>query len=247
MRFEQLAIVALALGLGGFTKGLMGMGLPLVAVPVLAGFVGVEQAVLTMIIPSVVLNAYPAWTHRSGAGQVPELRRILIGAAPGALVGAAVLRYASPRFLEVSLAVWIFAYLMLRLAHPHFRLSDAFRKRWSPLVGAMAGALQAATGISAPIIAPYVNALRLEPQAYVYAVCVCFGTFAAAHLAVVITVGILDREIALQGLLAIAPALVFIPIGVWARRFVSARAFDLFIRATLALMGLRLLYAAWQS
>jgi uncharacterized membrane protein YfcA len=223
------------------------MGLPLVAVPVLAGFVGVEQAVLVMIIPSVVLNAYPAWTHRDGSGRVPELPRILIGALPGAVIGAFVLIYASPRFLEASLAIWIFAYLALRFAHPDFRLSESFRRRWSPLVGALAGALQAATGISAPIIAPYVNALRLEPQAYVFAVCVCFGTFATAHLAFVITAGLLDRDIVMQSLLAIGPALVFIPIGVWARRFISTRVFDLFIRATLAVMGLRLLYTASQG
>lgn len=225
----------------------MGMGLPLVAVPVLAGFIGVEQAVLTMIIPSVVLNAYPAWTHRSGAGQVPELPRMLIGALPGALLGAAILSYASPRLLEVSLAAWIFAYLVFRLLHPDLCLSDGFRRRWSIPVGAAAGALQAATGISAPIIAPYVNALRLEPQAYVFAVCVCFGTFAAAHLAVVTGAGILDRETVVYSLMAIVPAVIFIPIGVRARRFVSARAFDLFIRATLALMGLNLLYAAWRA
>jgi uncharacterized membrane protein YfcA len=223
----------------------MGMGLPLVSVPVLAGFIGVEQAVLTMIIPSVVLNAYPALTHRAGSGEVPELGRILIGALPGAIVGAAVLRFASPQFLETALAVWIFAYLLMRLVHPNFRLSDQFRRRWSPLVGASAGALQASTGISAPIIAPYVNALKLRPEAYVFAVCTCFGTFAAAHLGVVTVVGMLDRETALLGVLAILPAIVFIPIGVRARRFVSARGFDLFIRATLAIMGARLIYGAW--
>ena len=66
----------MALGLGGLTKGLTGLGLPLISVPVLATFVGVEQAVLTMIIPSTGLNFYPAWTHRQGAGELPEQRRI---------------------------------------------------------------------------------------------------------------------------------------------------------------------------
>lgn len=221
------------------------MGLPLVSVPVLAGFVGVEQAVLIMIIPSVVLNAYPAFTHRSGAGEVPELRRILIGALPGAIVGAAVLRFASATFLSTALAVWIFAYLVMRLMRPDFRLTDRFRQRWSPLVGASAGALQASTGISAPIIAPYVNALKLRPEAYVFAVCTCFGTFATAHLGVVTVVGMLDRDTALLGLAAIVPAIVFIPVGVRARRFISANAFDLFIRIMLAIMGARLIYSAW--
>ena len=223
----------------------MGMGLPLVSVPVLAGFVGVEQAVLIMIVPSVVLNIYPAWTHREGAGELPEIKRILIGAVPGALTGAAVLEFASDRFLSTALAMWIFAYLGFRLAHPSFRLSTHFRHRWSPVVGGLAGALQAASGISAPIIAPYVNAVRLRPEAYVFAVCTCFASFAAAHLGVVLVAGLLDVDTMLQGMLAIVPALVFIPVGQWARRFVGADAFDLFIRVMLAIMGGRLIYAEW--
>lgn len=223
----------------------MGMGLPLVSVPVLAGFVGVERAVLIMIIPSVVLNAYPAWTHRDGAGELPEIRRILIGALPGALTGAAILAWASDRILATTLAVWIFAYLLFRLAHPSFTLSKRFRQRWSPLVGAVAGALQASSGISAPIIAPYVNAIRLRPEGYIFAVCICFGSFAAAHLAVVLSAGILDLQTALEGLLAIVPAIIFIPVGQRARRFVSPAAFDTFIRIMLAIMGLRLIYGAW--
>jgi uncharacterized membrane protein YfcA len=225
----------------------MGMGLPLVSVPVLAGFVGVEQAVLIMIIPSVVLNVYPAWTHRDGAGELPEIKRILIGALPGAISGAAVLQFASDRFLSTALALWIFAYLGFRLVHPNFRLSTKFRQRWSPLVGAVAGALQASSGISAPIIAPYVNAVRLRPQGYVFAVCTCFASFATAHLAVVIFAGILDRETMIQGLLAIVPAIFFIPVGQSARRFVSPAIFDLFIRIMLAVMGCRLIYTEWVS
>ena len=221
------------------------MGLPLVSVPVLAGFVGVEHAVKIMIIPSVVLNAYPAFTHRAYAGEVPELKRILLGALPGALVGAAILQFASAEILETSLAVWIFLYLGFRLLHPNFRLTDTFRRNWSPAVGATAGALQASTGISAPIIAPYVDALKLKPESYVFSVCVCFGSFAVAHLVVVLIAGVLDLEVALQGLAAIVPAILFIPIGVRARRLISRGAFDLVIRIMLLVMGIRLIYAAW--
>jgi uncharacterized membrane protein YfcA len=223
----------------------MGMGLPLVSVPVLAGFVGVEHAVLMMIIPSTVLNAYPAYTHRHGAGELPELKRILFGALPGAAVGAAVLTFASARFLSTTLAIWIFAYLVFRLAHPAFSLSLEFRHRFAPVVGALAGALQAATGISAPIIAPYVNALKLRPEAYVFAVCTCFGVFAGAHLVLVTATGQLDRALVTQSLLAIVPAIAFIPIGVRARRFISPASFDRIIRVMLALMGGRLVYTAW--
>jgi uncharacterized membrane protein YfcA len=50
-----------------------------------------------------------------------------------------------------------------------------------------------------------------------------------------------------MGLAAIVPAIIFIPVGVRARRLISPGTFDLFIRTLLAVMGVRLIYAAWLS
>jgi uncharacterized membrane protein YfcA len=243
--FGDLLWILIALAFGGFTKGLTGLGLPLITVPVLAGIFGVEQAVLLMVLPSVLLNYYPAWMHRDARAELPELGRILIGAIPGVVVGASVLRFASDRFLATALAIWIVAYVSLRLLHPHFAIARAGRRRWSAVIGATAGALQAATGISAPIIAPYMDAIGLRPRAYVFAVCICFGAFATGHLTVVVASGIYTVTLLKQSLLAIVPAVVFIPVGVRARRYISERWFDRIIRLTLLMMAARLLYGAW--
>jgi len=245
LSFEEVLYIALALALGGFTKGLTGLGLPLVTVPVLAGIVGVEHAVLVMIVPSLVLNVYPAWIHRESRSDLPELPRLLLAGLPGAVLGAFVLEYAGERVLATGLAIWIVGYVVLRLLHPDFSLSRTARLRIAPGVGAAAGALQAATGISAPIVAPYMDALRLEPGAYVFAVCTCFGAFAAAQLAAVAGYGLLSLDLLGQGVLAIVPAIGFIPVGIWARRFISRRAFELSIRGLLVIMAARLVYGAW--
>jgi len=247
LSFADLVYIALALALGGFTKGLTGLGLPLVTVPVLAGIVGVEHAVLVMIVPSFALNVYPAWIHREARSDLPELPRLLLAGLPGAAVGALVLEYAGERLLATGLAIWIVGYVALRLAHPDFSLSRRARLRAAPAVGAAAGALQAATGISAPIIAPYMDALRLEPRAYVFAVCTCFGAFAGAHLTVVTAYGLMSVDLLGQGLVAIVPAIGFIPVGIWARRFISRRVFELSIRGLLVVMAARLVWGAWSG
>jgi len=228
-------------------KGVTGMGLPLITVPVMAGFLGVERAVVTMVIPSVVLNLYQVWTHRQERPAVPEVPRILAGGAVGATFGATVLYLASERVLATCLAGWLIAYIVLRVLHPTFSLSSEARVRWSPWVGLGSGALQAATGISAPIIAPYVDSLRLPPRAYVFAVCAPFGAFAAAHFVVLIVIGAYTPELVAQSLMAIVPAISFIPIGVWLRRFITPRSFELIVRFTLLTMALRLLYGVWTS
>ncbi len=242
--FEELSIILGALALGGLVKGVTGMGLPLVTIPVLAEFLGVERAVLTMLIPSFVLNVYQVWRHRDANAELPELPRFLIAGVPGAVVGATVLYLASERFLTAMLGIWLMSYVLLRLARPEFSLTLASRMRWSALVGAGAGALQAATGIAAPIVAPYVDSLGLRPNAYVFAVAAAFGAFAGFHLLIVVVSSLYTVELLTQGVLAVFPAAAFIPVGMRVRRFVTRRTFDLLIRLTLAVMSMRLIYVA---
>jgi hypothetical protein len=242
---EELVVVLLALAVGGLVKGLTGMGLPLVSVPVLAGYFGVEHAVLVMVIPSLTLNAYQVWTHRAAAAAVPELPRLIAAGVPGAVLGATVLHFASERALATALAVWLAAYVLMRLLHPTLTMTARLRRNMAPVAGLAAGALQAATGISAPVVAAYFDALGLEPTAYVFAVCAAFGAFAAAHFATVAVARLYTPEIVVQSLIALVPAIALTPVGVKLRGRMSKRLFDVLIRSTLLVMAARLVYSAW--
>ena len=239
----ELAVICTALALGGLMKGMTGMGLPLIAVPVMAAVLGVEQAVLVMVIPSFVLNLVQVVTHRASRAAVPEVTRILIGGAVGAMIGATILYLASEHTLALGLAVWLIAYVIFRILHPTFALALPLRMRLSPWVGVSAGAMQAATGISAPIIVPYMDALRLESHAYVFAVCAPFGAFALAHCVLLIVGGIYTPALVGQSLLAVVPAVAFVPVGAWCRRFVTPTAFDWLVRATLLAIAAQLIWS----
>ena len=45
MSLESFVVVFVAIGLGAFSKGATGIGLPLIAIPIIAGFLGVEHAI----------------------------------------------------------------------------------------------------------------------------------------------------------------------------------------------------------
>ena len=57
MSVYELLIVALAVVLGSLVKGTTGLGLPLTAVPVIAFFVGVQDAIVIMAVPTAVSTA----------------------------------------------------------------------------------------------------------------------------------------------------------------------------------------------
>jgi uncharacterized membrane protein YfcA len=89
------------------------------------------------------------------------------------------------------------------------------------------------------------DAARLRADAYVFAVCMCFGSFALAHLLIVTLSGVYTAELLATSLLAILPAVGFIPLGVMARRLISRQTFDWIVRLSLVIIALRLLYNAW--
>jgi uncharacterized membrane protein YfcA len=244
LEFGDVAVICVGLALGGFMKGITGVGLPLIAVPTMAGFLGVERAVIVMVIPSMVLNLTQVWVHRRAAHAVPEIPRVLVGGAIGAAFGGSLLLIASDDALALGLAAWLLAYLAFRLLHPRFALSSAARRRWSPFVGLAAGAMQAATGISAPIVVPYMNALRLPPFEYVYAVCAPFAAFAAAHFLLLAGTRSYSFDLLVTSALAVLPALAFVPIGARCRRLIAPWVFDVIIRLTLLVMASRLVWTA---
>lgn len=245
LAWQELLIIAIALAVGGTAKGLTGLGLPLVAVPVMAGFLGVERAVMTMVIPVLVLNLWLTWTLRDCVKEVPEMPRLLLTSIPGVALGAGVLFLASERFLATALATWVVAYLLLRVFHPNLSLAGAARRRLAPAVGFAAGSLQAATGISAPVLVPYVDALGLTPRAYVFAVATVFSALSGAHFVVLLALRAYSLEQITMSLLAVVPAIVFVPLGTKLRGLIQPHVFSQIIRALLFVMAMRLLYGAW--
>jgi len=190
-------------------------------------------------------NLWLAWGLRDCSTEIPELRRIIILGIPGVAVGAAVLYLASERFLGTVLSVWVVAYLALRFLHPELSLSPQARRRFAPPVGFASGVLQGATGVCAPIIVPYVDALGVAPRTYVFAFAVVFMSLSLTHLTILGVLQAYTAERLLQSVIAVIPAMTFVPIGSWLRTYIRPEAFGMLIRVVLFVTAARLFYGVW--
>ena len=72
-----------AIGIGALAKGITGVGLPILAVPVLASFTSVEEAVVLMVLPSIAANGWLVVTHRKWAVLREHRGFLLFGLAGG--------------------------------------------------------------------------------------------------------------------------------------------------------------------
>ena len=105
MNFLELLIVALAVILGSLVKGTTGLGLPLTAVPVIAFFVGVQDAVVIMAAPTAVSNAMLVREYRRELRFVRGLPSFAGLGAIGAVTGAWLLPRINDRLLFLLLAL----------------------------------------------------------------------------------------------------------------------------------------------
>jgi uncharacterized protein len=245
MNTFEFIIIIIALILGGFTKGLTGLGLPMVSIPIMANYIGTERAVMILIIPTIVLNLWLAIINRDERHAIPELPAMLLFGVPGAILGATFLYLAPDKVLDTILALWVLVYLLIRFLKKDFELSLRARKFFSLPTGFLAGALQSTTGISAPIIASYIDALGLNKRSYVYAVSICFATLSCAHLLALLVYKAISTEQLITSLLAVIPAILFVQPGIYLRDVFSQRIFDVIIKMLLFIMAIQIIHRTW--
>jgi uncharacterized membrane protein YfcA len=234
--------VALAITLGAIVKGITGMGLPPVALPVMAVFLGVEDAVVVMAIPTVVTNfalLVDNWEYRRDN---PVVGRMVVAAALGGILGAWLLANLDERVIAVLMAVLVGAYVAVRAVGSSWTLSRHVAKVSAAPVGLVGGALQGATGLSGPWFGSYLHAMGLRPATFVFSIAAVFQFSAATQVIGLAAFGKYDAR--LFGLSVLAAALaVVVLVGVrnWAPR-VPRRVFDALVIVVLVWSVAAMLY-----
>ena len=240
----DIALVVVALFLGGIVKATLGFGAPLISLPILALGLGAEEAVVLMAVPGVVANGILAYSNRSHHRESIDLGRIVIPSIPAAAAGAVVLSALPDRGISLLLAGMLVAYLLLRSFRPDVTVTPRTRRWLSPTVGLGGGLSQGAVGISLPWIAPYLHSLRLSPNTFTYQVCVFFLVPTVVQTTTLAAVGEYDgRRVALS-ILASAVFLTTLPIGSRLRRSMTARGFEIAVLVMLAVAAAALMTRA---
>lgn len=229
----------LAIGIGGIAKGITGVGLPILAVPLLASFTSVEEAVVLMVLPSIAANAWLVVTHKKWAVLRQHSRFLLLGLG-GGVFGTWLLSILSDRWLKLMLAIWLGVYLVQYFSDQSYARYFSGRGAFGPLLGMAAGTIQGASGISAPIVAPYFHANGLVRDAYAFATAFTFLLFSGAQISAMSKLDLLTAERLLVGLIVVIPTLLFTHLGIRLAHRISEQTFHRILLALFVAMELKL-------
>lgn len=239
---ESLVVIFLALVAGSLVKGISGLGLPLTAIPVMAGYMEVDRAVAIMVLPSVIINFWLLWTYRAHAQPIANLPAVTLVAISCVALGAWVLSAAPQTYLIIFLCLWLGFYLLRVLLKLWVDIPVGNGRLTQFIAVGAAGLVQGSVGMAGPVLAPYLHSLNLKQPQYVFTVSVYFQIFSLMQLVSFLWLGLIDMERAFQSLLACIPIAIFLPIAVWLSRFVSHKAFNVLIVILLIVIEGRLLW-----
>jgi uncharacterized protein len=242
LELDTLLVIVAAMAIGSFVKGATGAGLPQLAIPVMATFIGVEAAVVIMAIPGIVSNTWLLWTYRRNYKNTRDLPALLATGTVGAIVGTVLLDSLDEDVLSLVLAGIIVLYTIAFFASPDLRLPRNVTRYASPAVGLGAGLLQGATGISGPLVTTYLHGYRLEKETFVLSITTIFQFFALVQTVTLLAVGLYTTERFAFSVLSLLPIMAMLPLGARFTSRLSRKTFDRIVLALLLAAAVKLFY-----
>lgn len=216
-----LAVATLTFLLAGFVKGVIGLGLPTVAMGLLSTVMAPAQAASLLIVPSLVTNVWQLATGPRFAALAGRLWPMMAGIVAGTLSGAGLMQGSHAGQAAIALGVALMAYAVLGLTAMRFAIPPGAEWWLGPVVGAVTGIVTAATGVFVIPAVPYLAALGLTKDELIQALGLSF-TVSTIALAVALAGGdAFDAATAAASALALAPALIGMAFGGWVRGRVS--------------------------
>lgn len=222
--FIAFVVIATFL-LAGFVKGVIGMGLPTLAMALLGIVMAPAQAASILVIPSLITNV---WQLLAGASFVALLRRLwlmMVGVCFGTWMGSALLTSGNARAAAFALGVVLFLYGCTGFTRARYRVPPRSERWLSPVIGFATGLITGATGVFVIPAVPYLQGLGLDKEQLIQALGLSFTVSTLALGLSLMGNGALGMSMASASLIALAPALAGMLLGQRLRRRISAATF----------------------
>lgn len=164
----------LAFVLGGTVKGALGVGLPLVAVPMLSLWIPSPQAIGMMVVPVLTSNF---WQAVDGGRLLQSLRRFR--AMIGVQIVATVLTVRMTLALSISQLNALLAFVLLlgvaiMAFQPTLRVSPNREEAVGAGVGLFSGLLGGVSSLTGPLVITFLLSLKIDRDTFVASISVIY-------------------------------------------------------------------------
>lgn len=241
-----IAWCAFAMACGGFIKGALGVGTPLLTVPMMAMVLPPQMAVVMMAIPVVVANVWlvkdAGDLKSTGARFWPALLALLIGT----WVGVKVLKGIDEQLLLTVVGVAVICFTLLQASPKKITILPSWEKLMGVVFCGIAGIIGGLSSMFGPMMILYLVSLtNLNKNQFVGTICYFYLVAVIPWVIVMFVLGVLNTPLAISSTLAVIPLSVGLLIGQRVRKYIDESLFKNLVLFVLIVSGLSMLWRAW--
>jgi uncharacterized protein len=235
-----LILIAAALLLAGFVKGVIGLGLPTVSMGLLAVTMPPGQALAIVIVPTIITNIWQTFAGSHLRDIVRRLWPLMLGTIAGIWLNAGALTGPHARYGTIALGSLLVIYAMVGLSRFSFHVSPHNEKWIGGLVGVVTGVISASTGVQVIPSMPFMQAIGMEKDELVQALGVFFTVATVALGFTLTSSGLLSGATALPGAVAMAASFAGVFVGQSVRSRMDADSFRRWFLIAMIFLGVYL-------
>lgn len=239
-----LAALALSLVFAGTVKGTIGVGMPIVAFPLLSAFLEVRAAVALLSLPLVLSNIPQALENGAGAARLRRLLPVLLGTIPGVAAGMLFVDSSSdPQFARAAAGSALIVTAVLMLAAPKLHVGPQHVAA-GVAAGFLGGMMGGVAAIPGPIVFVFLLAKGLRGSEFTGEASM-FLVVSSLVLAVFLAgTGGFDWRDALISVAALAPIALGMHVGQKLRDRIKPETFKRLVLVAVLVSGLELVRRA---
>jgi uncharacterized membrane protein YfcA len=206
--------------LGGIVKGVLGVGLPLVVVPLLSLFLPTPTAIALVGAPVLVSNLWQTYDSRASRHNLMRFWPLTLSLLLSTLVTVPLTLNLPAAVLNSMMAAALLTSIALMAFNPNLRIAPRWERWAGGLVGTLSGAMGGVSSLTGPVIITFLMALQLKREEFIGTISVIY-LFGAVPLYVALWFGRLELSHLLVSALAMAPMSLGLSLGKRVRQRVS--------------------------
>jgi hypothetical protein len=241
-----LAVAGFAFVLAGFVKGVLGQGLPTVAVGILSLIMSPGEATALIVIPALITNIWQGWF---GPSFWPLLRRLwptlaasFIGTFVATALGLGLLTPEAASLARKALGLALIVYGLLGVSRIRIRVPPWTEPWLGPTMGAANGAVSTATGVFMFPVIPYIQSLGLDRDDLVQAQGISFTVSTMALTVVLLGSGTLNATNATGSMVAMVVTFAGMFLGQYVREYIHPEMFRFLFFSGMLVLGVHLAF-----
>ena len=243
--WTTVAVGCAGLAIGGVVKGAIGVGLPLVAIAAMSGFLPVPTMLALVAIPILLTNLWQAIQAGNVMEPIKRFWPMIICLLVMTWLSAQLVVSLDPHILYAVLGVTLFLFTLTGLMRVVWTVPPAAEKWAGPLAGSIGGLLGGISSIWGPPMMIYFVMLRLPKDTYIRTVGLVWFSASIPLVGAYIQNGLLTQQTATLSALACLPSFLGLAVGQWLRSRINQEMFRKVLLLFLFLSSLNLIRRAF--